>query len=91
MALAEPRRHVIDQLRHLETFQLPVAAMQRNQFFRLIHVRPCKSMPVPCQRPLAALILKWLGNGHGARLMLDLPFYFIKAFLEMTKNGADGN
>ena len=38
MALAEPHRYVIDQLRHLKTFQLPVAAMQRNQFFRLVHL-----------------------------------------------------
>ena len=27
-----------------------------------------------CQRPLAALILKWLGNGHGARFILGAPF-----------------
>ena len=25
-----------------------------------------------CQRPLAALILKWLGNGHGSRFILGL-------------------
>jgi hypothetical protein len=37
VTVAEPHRHVIDQFRHLKTFQLPVAAMQRNQFFRLIH------------------------------------------------------
>ena len=35
--VAKPHRHVIDQLRHLKTFQLPVAAMQRNQFFNFGH------------------------------------------------------
>jgi hypothetical protein len=28
---------IVGQLRHLKAFQLPVAAMQRNQFSRLIH------------------------------------------------------
>jgi hypothetical protein len=32
-----PVNTVALQLRHLKTFQVPVAAMQRNQFFRLIH------------------------------------------------------
>jgi hypothetical protein len=45
-------------------------------------------MPVPRQRPLAALILKWLGNGHGANFILKQtllrvpakPFFRIKLY-----------
>ena len=37
VAIAETHRHVVHQLRHLETLQLPVAAVPWNQSLRLRH------------------------------------------------------
>src|SRR5438876_709286 len=48
--MSETHRHIVGQLRHLEASQLPVTAMQRNQFFRPIQ----RSFPLHASRATAA-------------------------------------
>ena len=78
--VAETHRHIVGQLRHLKAFQLPVAAMQRNQFFRLIHNYPCQSVPV-CD-PIARFVSN--KPGQIQRTITGLPFKFPDRLVNFT-------
>jgi hypothetical protein len=84
VAVTEPHRHVIGQLRHLEAFQLPITAVQKHQFFRLIHAGNDISFgatnAVQCPFPIFNLPRQKAATGVSQKWRITIPPILQKSF-----------